>query len=126
MNKTHIDRIKSEARDVAAQAHHEDHVSLGPAPAEEVWDAYHKAMREVLGTIRDWSDRIGQSASMTALDLAIEAASARTGEDSIEAPYRAIALVRLLLDDQEAQADGFMRSEPEPTRLTITSAHYTA
>ena len=113
--KAEIERLKADGREIAAKAHHEDWVSIGAAPTQAMWEAYEGAKREMLATIRRWADQIGKPASFVAFDLAIEAAAARTNDTTVEAPYRAIALVQMLLDDETGRADGFTTSELEHT-----------
>jgi len=57
------------------------------------------------------ANRLHEPAWEVAFEVALELAEQRTDDPGIEAPYRALALLQMLLDDRVSIADGFMANE---------------
>lgn len=141
-----IAQMKQEAQEAAALAQHEDDNNYIYLRSDGEWKAFHAA-QDALREAAHAADQLSHlGAWRIAFDLLAELASRRTNEQSIEAPYRALALIRLELDRAEAAADGFNAVELAPpvemdldglidsaiqhksmrSHLTITSTHYPA
>ena len=84
------------------------------APDAATWQRYYASRQQILGLIRDTADAHDVAPWLLAASILTELAMRRTGAitDS-EAHDRALALLGLWLEAEEAQSDGFAAAETQ-------------
>ena len=84
------------------------------APDAATWQRYYASRQQILSLIRDTADTHDVAPWLLAASVLTELAMHRTGDiNAIEAHDRALALLRLWLDAEEAQSDSFTAAETQ-------------